>query len=118
MNIIVSIVFPLLTIVVGGFCVLQLGITKTLRDSNGDLRARVDDLEASDKRKDATIGGQAAEIAALQRVVTGEVQLAAIADVLQHHHEQAVTFWDNANRVLEHTDATLAELTTLLRENP
>jgi lysophospholipase L1-like esterase len=116
--VVVSIVFPILTIIVGGFCVLQLGVTKTLRDSNGDLRARVTDLEASDQRKDEKIKGQAAEIAALQRVVTGEVQLAAIADVLQHHHEQAVHFWDNANRVLVHTDETLAELATHLRETP
>jgi hypothetical protein len=105
----VGIVFPILTIVVGGACVLLFGVTTTLRASNGDLRARVTDLEAGEGRSQEKIAGQASEIAALQRVVTGEVQLTAIADVLGHHHSQSVAVWTG----VEHT---LTEILVELRK--
>jgi hypothetical protein len=104
---ILGVVFPLLTIIIGGACVLLFSVTSTLRTSNGDLRARVDDLEKEQVRDKATIATQAAEIHALQKVVTGEVQLAALADVLDHHHQMAVT---SAGRLEKSIDAVLDEV--------
>lgn len=88
---VLGVVFPILVIIVGGVCILLYGVTNTLRTSNGDLRDRVSDLEAAEVRNEATIKQQAAEIAALQKVVTGEVQLTALADVLDAHHRESVT---------------------------
>lgn len=85
---ILDVVFPILVVVVGGACILLYGVTSTLRTSNGDLRDRVSDLEAAETRNEATIKKQDAEIEALRKVVTGEVQLAALADVLDAHHRE------------------------------
>lgn len=89
-NNVLNVVFPILVVVVGGACILLYGVTSTLRTSNGDLRDRVADLEAAEIRNEAKIKEQAAEISALQKVVTGEVQLAALADVLDAHHKETV----------------------------
>lgn len=78
---IVGVVFPLLTVIVGGACVLLFSITTTLRASNGDLRDRVADLEKEQALDKATIKEQHAELEALKKVVTGEVQLAALGDM-------------------------------------
>lgn len=104
-----NVVFPILTVIVGGACILLFGITSTLRSSNGDLRDRVADLEASEARNEATITAQASEIAALQKVVTGEVQLAALADVLDAHHRETIV--SNA-RIEKTTDKILEKVST------
>lgn len=122
---IVGIVFPLLTILAVGGCALLYGITGTLRASNGDLRNRVKDLEDEDaakatkiKAQGEQIDGQKGELEALRKVITGEVQLTAITELLANHHRQAVTEWEAINTVLTRIDTTMAELLTLIRERP
>jgi hypothetical protein len=134
MSTIVSIVFPVLTIIIGGACVLLFGVTTTLRATNGDLTARVDFLEGERERLrvesattianlEAKVTSCTAELEALRKVVTGEVQLTAITDLLSHHHEQAVskwtdTFqkWSDTETILKHLDKTLGELLRATRE--
>lgn len=109
---VVSVVFPVLTIIVSGACLLLFATTSTLRATNGDQGERIKVLEGEQARDKALITGQASEIAALQKVVTGEVQLQAIADVLDHHHAQAVQMWGRVDQVLDHT----AHILDLLEE--
>ena len=103
----ISGVLGLLTIITGGISVLLLVSTKTLRDSRDDQEKRIAFLEAKSARDDKEIANQAGEINALQKVVTGEVHLVAIADLLEHHHNQAVVMWDELKGTLTHIDSTL-----------
>lgn len=89
---ILTTVLGVVVIVAGGLAALQQGQLKTLRDTNADLRARRDDLEKDVDRleadvthRDEQLGTSEAEKEALRRVVTGEVQLTAITDLLEHH---------------------------------
>lgn len=75
---VVSVVFPLLTLIIGGACLLLLSVTTTLRANNGDLKDRVDILEKDLNQEKLDNAALRAEVGALQKVVTGEVQLAAI----------------------------------------
>lgn len=75
---VVSVVFPLLTLIIGGACLLLLSVTTTLRANNGDLKDRVDLLEKDLAQEKLDNAALKAEVGALQKVVTGEVQLAAI----------------------------------------
>lgn len=102
-----GVIFPLLTVIIGGACILLFSVTTTLRTSNGDLRDRVSDLEAKEVRNEATILRQESEIAALQKVVTGEVQLAALADVLDAHHHESVL---SATRIEKSVDLILEKM--------
>lgn len=104
---ILAVVFPLLTVIIGGACILLFSVTTTLRTSNGDLRDRVSDLEAKEVRNEATILQQKSEIVALQKVVTGEVQLAALADVLDAHHHESVL---SATRIEKSVDLILEKM--------
>lgn len=103
-------IFPILTVITGGACILLFSVTTTLRQSNGDLRDRVSDLEASDVRKDATIKEQAAELVALQKIVTGEVQLTALADVLDMHHRETIV---STARIEHGVDTILQKVSNL-----
>jgi hypothetical protein len=111
---ILGVVFPLLTIIIGGACVLLFSVTSTLRASNGDLRDRVADLEkeqsidrATIKTQAGEIKTQAAEIVALQKIVTGEVQLTALTDLLEHHHADTIK---TQARIEKTVDTLLVEL--------
>ena len=104
---ILGVVFPVLTIIVGGACILLFSITGTLRSSNGDLRDRIGDLEREQAVDKATIITQAGELEALKKVVTGEVQLAAITDVLTHHHETSIAA---TGRIEKGIDAVLEQV--------
>lgn len=107
---ITSVVFPVLTVIIGGACILLFSVTTTLRASNSDLRERVRDLEAKEARSEVTITGQAAEIEALRKVVTGEVHLVAITDLLTEHHAEAVKIWKSWDQRLNHFDTALVAL--------
>lgn len=98
---VVSVVFPLLTLVIGGACILLLTITSTLRASNGDLRDRVGDLETSLKDEEATTKVLKADLAALQKVVTGEVQLNAILTLLESHDKITISEHARLEKVLD-----------------
>lgn len=72
---------------------LQRGIVTSVREQNADYERRIMFLEAAGERDQATITQQAADLAALQRIVTGEVQWQAISDLLDHHHKAAQEQW-------------------------
>lgn len=86
---------------------------KDLRDEVADLHRRYDDNEtrraAEAAASSVIIRDQAADIASLQRVVTGEVQLAALLDLLDHHHKRAEEQWTR-------DEAVLIDIRNLLRE--
>lgn len=105
---VVSVVFPLLTLITGGACILLFSITTTLRANNGDLKDRVDILERelADERADNT--QLRAEVEALHKIVTGEVQLAAILTLLESHDKSTVA--EHA-RIEKAVDAVRTEVT-------
>lgn len=120
---IVGVIFPLLTILAVGGCALLYGVTTTLRQSNGDLRDRVKDLEAENETKDHKItaleeqvSAHQGELAALSKVITGEVHLVAITDLLTQHHDEAIKQWASVNGVLLRVDTTMAGVLALLRD--
>lgn len=104
---VLSVIFPVLTIIIGAACALQYSIVTTLRASNTDLRERVKELEDKEKRAEATIAAQVVELGLWQKTVTGEVHLIAITDLLEHHHAETVRIWAEVQ-------ATLAQLTSAL----
>lgn len=106
----IGVIFPVLTIIIGAACALQFSVMTTLRASNTDLRERVKELEDKEKRSEVTIAGQVAQLDALGKVVTGEVHLVAITDLLEHHHAEAVRIWESLQVTLAHTDATMTVL--------
>lgn len=107
---VLSVVFPVLTIIIGAACALQYSIVTTLRASNTDLRERVKELEDKDSRNEVTIAGQVAELAALGKVVTGEVHLVAITDLLEHHHAESVRIWADVQTTLVNVDKSITAL--------
>jgi hypothetical protein len=107
---VLTVVFPVLTIIIGAACALQFSVMTTLRASNADLRERVKELEDKDTRSDVKIAGQNAELAALGKVVTGEVHLVAITDLLEHHHAESVRIWGDVQKTLTHVDKTIDAL--------
>lgn len=104
-----GVIFPLLTVIIGGACILLFSITTTLRTSNGDLRDRVSDLEAKSVRDEAKITAQASEIVALQKVVTGADQLAYLSTVLDAHHTESTVA---LARIEKNTDTILEKVST------
>lgn len=80
---------------------LQRGIVTSLREQVGDQKTRIDSLTAERGEDKATIARQASDIAALQRVVTGEVHWTAISDLLEHHHKAAQENWQRGESLLE-----------------
>lgn len=79
---------------------LQRGVVTSLREQVGDQKTRIDSLTAERADDKATILRQTADIAALQRVVTGEVHLEAISDLLEHHHKLAESHWRTMEEML------------------
>lgn len=110
----VSVIFPVLTVIIGGACILLFSVTTTLRASNTDLRERVKELEAKDERNAGTIKAQAAQIDALGKVVTGEAHLVAIGDLLTEHHAEAKANWVLVTGTLGHVDETMERLADAL----
>lgn len=118
-------IFPLLSVLALGGCALLFGVQTTLRANNGDLKERVGILESEQRSDKQTIAAQAeqisahqGELTALSKVVTGEVQLVAITDLLTAHHTQAVKEWEQVNSILIRIDTTMAGALALLRDIP
>ena len=103
----ISVIFPVLTIIIGGACILLFSVTTTLRAANTDLRDRAKDLEGQVQRLTEKVQSQAAEISIWQKTVTGEVHLVAITDLLSTHHTESVAKWSDLHDTLTHTDHTL-----------
>lgn len=83
---------------------LMRGSLTGLRDSNGDLRNRVGDLEKERAEDRAKLSELEGENRLLQVMVTGKVDWGAISDLLEEHHRQALKQWraldDKLNRML------------------
>lgn len=109
-------VFPVLTLIASAGCVLLFVSTKTLRDSRDDQEKRIKFLEDKSARDDETIAGQAGQIDALGKVVTGEAHLVAIGDLLSEHHAEAKNAWTTLSGTLTHVDQTMTKLSQSLRE--
>lgn len=82
------------------YLALQRGIVVGLREQVGDQKTRIEFLEGERTEDKATINRQASDIAALQRVVTGEVHWTAMGDLLEHHHQTATENWRDAKALL------------------
>lgn len=106
----ISVIFPVLTVIIGGACILLFSVTTTLRASNADLRDRVKELEDKDQRNEVTISAQAAQLDALGKVVTGEAHLVVITDLLTTHHSEAVAQWSKLGTALTHIDTDLSRV--------
>lgn len=113
---IVGVIFPVLTVVIGGACILLFSVTTTLRASNSDLRERVKDLEAKNLTNEATISAQKVEIELWSKTVTGEVHLVAIEDLLTHHNNYAVKLGDSLTKCMAHLDGSIEDLDDLMKE--
>lgn len=111
-----SAVFGVLTVIVGGVCVLLLVSTKTLRDSRDDQEKRITQLEAERTRDKAELAGKDAQIDALGKVVTGEAYLVAISDQIAQHHSEAVRQWTHVTTTLDHLDQTMTKVGVALGE--
>jgi hypothetical protein len=87
------------------------GNTKVLRETNGDLRARLGDVEA--KLAEETLRHEVtrADLAALGRVVTGEAHWVAIEDQLGTHHKAVTTRLDRIVKLVH-------EIIDALRKRP
>lgn len=113
----ISVIFPVLTVIIGGACILLFSVTTTLRASNTDLRERVKELEDKDRRNEVTITDLRAQAEALGKVVTGEAHLVAIGDLLTEHHTEAKDAWAHMGSTLTHVDETMTDLAEVLRED-
>lgn len=113
---VVGIIFPILTIVAGGVAILAYGSNKVLRETATDLRSRVSDLEHEREIDRQKIASQEAELKVWQRAVTGEVQLAAILDLLSDHHREAVTEWAKNRKAEGNVVEAVNKLTAKINE--
>lgn len=113
---IVGIVFPILTIVAGGVAILAYGSNKVLRDTAADLRTRIEDLESERDTVRAKADSASAELKVWQKAVTGEVQLAAILDLLGDHHREAVQEWAKNRAMQGELVQTMKELSKAIAD--
>ena len=87
---------------------LMYSNTRVLRDSNGDLRNRVADLEAGRERDQAENAELRGENRLLKQIATGEIDYHAITDLLGQHHTEANEHWET-------TEALLADILDALK---
>jgi hypothetical protein len=111
-------VFPVLTLIIGGACVLLLVSTKTLRDSRDDQEKRIKQLEDERTRDKDTIVAQDAEIKFWQKAVTGETHLVAIIELITQHDTKASEHWEHLNTSVEHLDTTMTHLAETMEDKP
>jgi hypothetical protein len=105
------------TVAAFGALFLVYGTTKTLRDTNGDLRAQHEDDKArlheaqsenADLRKEMT--AMAGRISVLEGLVTGAVNWTAISDQLEAHHAEALNHWKQAIAQWAKDESVLVEI--------
>jgi uncharacterized membrane protein len=93
---------------------LVRGNLTAVREQNKDLRDEVGDLTRREEANKGLRDQQAADIAALQRIVTGEVQWQSISDLLDHHHKAAQEQWHRHEDLLGRHEDLLIEIRDLL----
>jgi hypothetical protein len=87
---------------------LMRGTLNNLRDSNGDLRARVGDLEKQRSEDHARIAEVESENKLLNAMVTGRVEWVAISDQVEEHHRQSLASWNRIVGQLEQIHSDLS----------
>jgi hypothetical protein len=110
-------VVPFITIAAFGALFLVYGTTKTLRDTNADLRAQHEDDKARLQERDSEIAkmrqSQAemeGRIGVLESLVTGAVNWTAISDQLEVHHREALSHWRKALEQWSRDEHLLVEI--------
>jgi len=87
------VVFGVATTVSAALVGLLFGSLRTLRDTAGDLRERVKDLETERTKDKSEKAELHAENSLLKSMVTGKVEWVALTDQLEEHHRQALQWW-------------------------
>lgn len=77
-------------VVTTGLLGLQQGTVRTLRESNGDLRARREDQDKYVAEVEVKLSKCEAENEVLRTVVTGEAHLEALTHQLDEHHRESM----------------------------
>jgi hypothetical protein len=75
---------------------LMRGTVTNLREQLADTRADNAEMRISRVEDRALIDTQKAELAALAKIVTGEVHWQSISETLDHHHVEAKQHWTRA----------------------
>ena len=85
---------------------LQRGNTVNLREQLKDCREELASIKASRDEARVANAQLTADLEALKRVVTGEVQWEVLTDSLSDHHREALEHWKQAearfDRLIEH----------------
>jgi hypothetical protein len=79
---------------------LLRGTVVNLREQLTDARGQIKDLKDERDEDQKKIALQSGDIAALNRVVTGEVHWLALGEQLDEHHRQASMHWQRDEEVL------------------
>jgi hypothetical protein len=86
-------VFGVTTVIAATLAALGYGVLRTLRESNGDLRARVSDLEKDRSERDARIAELTGLYETARQIATGEVHWQALVDLMAEHQVDAKAHW-------------------------
>lgn len=79
---------------------VQRDSLKVVREQNGDLRADVADKDRRHEEDQRRINKMLADIEALRGLVTNEVLVQAISDLLDHHHRRSEEQWGEEQEIL------------------
>lgn len=101
------------TIIATALVGVLFGSLKTLRDTAGDLRNRVTDLEKERAEDKADLAEKDAENRILKTMVTGRVEWVALTDQLEEHHRQALAWWRKADDHIAAIPTAIAEAARL-----
>lgn len=85
---------------------------KDAREEISDKDRRLTEAEAQIDKQATQIRGQAHDLEALGRVVTGEAHWIAIGEKLDNHHREAKAHWENDERLLGDISRRLGGATT------
>lgn len=103
----ISFVFSILTVIVGGVCIMLFVSTKTLRDSRDDMEHRIVQLESERNRDKELLASQKTEIDILRNTVTGESHLVELKTMLRKHHQESTDQGKAILAALSHVGITL-----------
>ena len=104
-----STVLAVTTIVGVGLAGLAYGTTKTLRESNGDLRSALEDERQKGEQRDKKIAELQADRDALARVATGQQHWEQLTEKLDEHHEESMSAWSALGAAMGRLEAAIRE---------
>ena len=131
----ISAIFTVLTVIVGGISIMLFVSTKTLRDSRDDLDKRVKYLEDERTRDQDTIAEQNVAIKFWRSAATGDEKLdslvaqfgalleqqqshselvAGLTELLTRHHHEAQSNWVMVNTGLSHVGTAIDHMSDSL----